>query len=518
MPKKNAEPSSRLDLPTDPPEENSDLIQEMLIEDAIEKIDCENSYYHFFRHAWEALEPETPFEDNWHIKYLCDVLQAEVERIGKRLPKTHDLIINISPRSSKSTLVSICLAPWAWIKYPWLKFINSSHSMDLSTEHCVKGRDLIQSDWYQGHWSENFQMKGDQNVKTHYANNRGGVRYAASVGKKISGKGADMIIPDDLIDPEEFESEKAIKAAVSHYNSLYGRLNNKKVGIRIMVMQRVAEEDPTGVEIKRRPHKYKLVCLPAELIEGVSEVSPPELKKFYKDGLMDVNRLDREILDESKEVFGDWKYGCLFLQNPTSHEGIILKREWWQTYEILPRRFDKMIQTWDMAFKGENKAKKKAKTDFVVGQVWGKIGADSYLIDQVRGRWDFTQTIEQLRLLSEKYPLARAKYIEDKANGPAIMSAMKHEIPGLIAWPPDDEPEMKEWDKVARANACTPELKAGNVYIPAPALKGWVYAFIDEHASFPFGANDDQVDATTCALLTFYGRHLNTLRNLMERQ
>lgn len=498
-------------------EDNSDLIDDLEFDDRVEREACEDSYYEFFKAAWDVIEPETPLDDNWHIKYLCDILQAEVERIAARRKREHDLIINISPRSSKSTIVSICLAPWAWIKYPWLKFINSSHSMDLSTEHCVKGRDLIQSDWYQDHWSDRYQMKGDQNVKTHYANTRGGVRYAASVGKKISGKGADMIIPDDLIDPEDFESEAAIKAAVSHYNSLYGRLNNKKVGMRVMVMQRVAEEDPTGVELKRRPQKYKVICLPAEMVEGVSEVNPPELKEFYVNGLMDVNRLDREILDESKDVFGDWKYGCLFLQNPTSHEGIILKREWWQTYEVLPRRFDKIIQVWDMTFKGDAKVKKKKKTDFVVGQVWGKIGAESYLIEQVRGRWDFTETIEQVRLLTEKHPLARAKYVEDKANGPAVISALKKEIPGLIAWPPDDEPELKEFDKVARANAVTPWLKAGNIYIPAPALRGWVYAYIDEHAIFPFGANDDQVDGTTCALLVLYGRQTNRLRKLMER-
>lgn len=499
-----------------PTEDNSDLIEEMLIDDAIEKIDCEGSYYEFFKAAWDVLEPETPFDDNWHIKYLCDILQAEIERIAERRRRERDLIINISPRSSKSTIVSICLAPWAWIKYPWLKFINSSHSMELSTEHCVKGRWLIESDWYQNNWGDRYQMKGDQNVKTHYANTRGGVRYAASVGKKISGRGADMIIPDDLIDPEECESESAIKAAVSHYNSLYSRLNNKKVGMRVMVMQRVSEDDPTGVEMKRRPQKYRLICLPAEIIDGVSEVTPPQLKKFYVNGLMDVNRLDREILDDAKDVFGDWKYGCLYLQNPTSHSGIILKREWWQRYDVLPPRFDKVIQVWDMTFKGENKAKKKRKPDFVVGQVWGKIGADSYLIEQVRGRWDFTETIEQVALLTQKYPEARAKYVEDKANGPAVISSLKHDIPGLIAWPPDDEPKQKEWDKIARANAVTPWLKAGNVYIPNEAMKGWVYAYIDEHAIFPFGANDDQVDGTTCALLVLYGHNTNRLRSLME--
>jgi len=127
----------------------------------------------------------------------------------------------------------------------------------------------------------------------------------------------------------------------------------------------------------------------------------------------------------------------------------------------------------------------------VVGQVWGVSGSGRYLVDQVRERMDFMGAVRALRLMSEKYPDARAKYIEDKANGPAVISALKSEVQGLI-------PVNPKGSKVSRAVAATPLLEAGNVYLKRGAK--FTSELLDEAALFPSGKNDDMVDAMTQAL------------------
>jgi predicted phage terminase large subunit-like protein len=137
-------------------------------------------------------------------------------------------------------------------------------------------------------------------------------------------------------------------------------------------------------------------------------------------------------------------------------------------------------------------------SDYVAGQVWGARGADRFLVDQYRGRLDMPATKAAVKELSRRFPQAVAKLIEDKANGPAVIQELQHDVAGLIAISP-------EGGKIARANAVAPHVEAGNIYLPHPAIAPWVEAFMEELAVFPHGRHDDQVDAMTQAL--------NRLRN-----
>src|SRR6266404_5616260 len=151
---------------------------------------------------------------------------------------------------------------------------------------------------------------------------------------------------------------------------------------------------------------------------------------------------------------------------------------------------DEVLISVDAAFKAA------ADSDYVVMQVWGKRGADFFLLDQVRDRMDFPTTCRALETLSAKWPMATAKLIEDKANGPALIAQLKSKIPGLIAVEP-------RGSKEARAAAVSPAIESGNVHLPSPEHAPWVHDFIEECAAFPKGANDDQVDAMTQALDRF---------------
>lgn len=206
-------------------------------------------------------------------------------------------------------------------------------------------------------------------------------------------------------------------------------------------------------------------------------------------------RFGPKEVEEQKLDLGSYAAAAQLQQRPAPAEGGILKRHWWKLLREMPRKFDEMIQSWDCSFK------ETSSSDYVVGQVWERSGVDKYLVDQVRRRMDCPTTMQEIVRLSEKYPKAQTKLIEDKANGPAVIAMLKHQLTGLIAVNP-------EGGKEARAHAVSPQIEAGNVYLLDPEVAAWVAGFIDECAAFPQGANDDQVDAMPQALLRL-GRKRN---------
>ncbi len=181
----------------------------------------------------------------------------------------------------------------------------------------------------------------------------------------------------------------------------------------------------------------------------------------------------------------------MYQQRPSPEKGSIFKRaslaRFWRMLPS-PAAWDRCVQSWDMAFKDED------DSDWVVGQLWVSLGADRYLVDQVRDRMSFADTIVAVEAFSAKWPQASAKYVEDAANGPAVISTLRSRIGGLI-------PVPAMGSKAARAHAVSAEFEAGNVHLPEPARTPWLSDYIEELALFPQGDNDDQVDATTQALL-----------------
>ncbi len=205
-------------------------------------------------------------------------------------------------------------------------------------------------------------------------------------------------------------------------------------------------------------------------------------------------RITKEFLDDERRALGPWfaqEYFCEFIQE----EGSIFKEEWVQFYDpaLLPY-WDSIIQSWDTA------GTKSASSDYVVGQVWARIGADFYLLDQVRGRWDFDETVQAIEAMASKWPQSFAKIIEAQPLGAALCSHLKHKIPGMI-------PIHVKDSKQQRALNCLPLWQSKNVYLPRPddGRYAWVYEYVQELTNFPSGEHDDQVDATTLALNQLQG-------------
>lgn len=219
------------------------------------------------------------------------------------------------------------------------------------------------------------------------------------------------------------------------------------------------------------------------------EVFKPRIHAATRNGQPDGEPvfLTREEIARKRRTMGSYIFGCQMLQSPSPDEGAIFKRDWIKYWTTLPKKFDRVILSLDCSFKD------KADNDFVVAQCWGQLGADAYLLDQARGLWDFVETLRQFISFVKKHPEARTKLIEDKANGPAVISTLKHDVPGII-------PVEPFGSKSARAYAVSPYWESGNVYIPRPDLFGWVEGFELELLQFPVVSHDDQVDAMTQAL------------------
>lgn len=192
----------------------------------------------------------------------------------------------------------------------------------------------------------------------------------------------------------------------------------------------------------------------------------------------------------------DWQ--ALYQGRPSPPEGGLLKRDWWRYFDA-PQwverdngvcwaiGFDELLISWDMAFKNLN------SSDYVCGQVWGRRGVQAYLLDQVHGRMSFVDTCLAVRTLAARWPQAAAKLIEDKANGTAVLNALRLVVGGMIGVEPDGSKE-------SRAAAVSPFVEARNVWLPAPEIAPWIGDFVEECASFPNAAHDDRVDAMTQAL------------------
>jgi len=429
--------------------------------------------------AWNVIEPATEFLSNWHIDLMAEYLEACYSREITRL------IINVPPRYMKSIAVTVAFPTWAWTKDPALRFQTASYSQSLSTKHSKDRRDIVASPWYQGIWGDDFQLTDDQNQKTEFENSAKGVMIATSVGGTSTGKGGDFLIVDDPHNPREAESDVQRQSAIEWFDQTFStRLNDKRRGVIIVVMQRLHERDLTG-HLLSGTEKWDHLCLPA-VAEKHTVVNFPSGRQVEREdqSLLWPEREGPEQIASMQGRLGSYGFAGQYQQSPSPREGGMVKRDWWRRFTN-PPVFDKLIQSWDLAFKGTT------DSDWVVGQVWGMAGANAYLVDQVRGKMDISETIRAIIDMTAKHPKTRAKYVEDKANGPAVIALLKNRIPGLI-------PVNPEGGKIVRANAVAPFIESGNVYLADDAP--WVLDFIEEWAVFPAGANDDQVDAASQAL------------------
>jgi len=459
---------------------------------ALEKKLCELSFYEFFKKAWHIVEPSIELSTNWHHKYLCDILQEEAQRIIDNKPKTKDIVINIPFRSTKSLLVTVMFPVWSWIKNPKFRFITASYSAELSIEHSTRSRDIINSPWFKDRWGELFHIKKDQNLKSRYENNFLGVRRATSVGGTVTGQGGDFLIVDDPVSPQNAASEIERENANEWYRTtFYSRLNNPLTGIRIVIMQRIHDNDLSGFLLYDNTSrlKYKHICIPAELSD---DVKPKKLEKYYdKNGLFWTDRFSKTILDDYKQALGSYGYAGQLMQTPTPLNSGMIKAEWLK------------IDKFKMMEVGE-----KTTVDFVIDPAYtasekndpsallAYIFKDNkwQIIDCVNVRKEFPELVKFIPQWVQKngYSNRSRIYVEPKASGKSIVQTLQKET-GLNVR--EDKPPSK--DKVARVQDISASLESGRVSL----LNGkWNEEFIQQLVKFPSAKHDDMVDCLVMAI------------------
>lgn len=414
-----------------------------------------------------------------HTDLICDSL----ERIEKGSLKR--LMIWLPPRHSKSMTVSESFPSYFIGKNPERRVIETSYGDNLAKKFGRANRSKVEQ---YGPSLFNICLSRANSSVTNWGieGHRGGM-ISAGIGGPITGEGADLLIIDDPIKNRAEANSPVYREMVWNewQNTLLTRLHPGAA--IIIILTRWHEDDLAGRLLELEPEKWEVISLPAEAEQDDllgRPVGAPLWPEYGYDAAW--------MLDKKREV-GSQVWASLYQQRPSPAEGNIIQREWLKYYTALPSRFDEVIQSWDCSFK-DSKASKSGVPDYVVGQIWGRKGAGKYLLDQIRGRLGFSATIRAIQSMTQKWPQARAKLIEDKANGPAVIDVLKDKIPGLIAVEP-------QGDKIARLQAVSPDFEAGNIYLPSPTIAVWVSDYIEELVSFPTATNDDQVDATSQALI-----------------
>jgi predicted phage terminase large subunit-like protein len=390
-------------------------------------------------------------------------------------------MVFLPPRHGKSEFISRYSTAWILGKFPDTRIILTSYEADFAASWGRKSRDLLE-EFGPSLFGVEVSSKSSAANRWDIEGHEGGM-VTAGVNGPITGKGADIgIIDDPVKNDQEAMSATYQERTYEWYKSTF-RTRLHKGGAIILIMTRWHENDLAGKLLAAQEEdgeKWDVVSLTAIAEEGDAlgrEPGEPLCPELFT----------LEALENIKKAVGAFWWAALYQQRPSPAEGGILKRNWWKYYRQAPEKFEEVIQSWDMSFKDFN------TSDYVVGQVWGRKGADKYLLDQVRARLDFPATVQAVRNLTSKWPQARAKLVEDKANGTAVIATLKNEISGLI-------PVNPEGGKIVRAQAVSPDIEAGNVYLPDPTIAPWIHDFVEECAAFPNGAHDDQVDAMSQAL------------------
>ena len=466
----------------------------------------------FVHEFWEVLEPGTPLAWGWALDAMCLHLEAAARR------KIRRLIINVPPGTMKSSLTNVFFPAWVWAELDaGERFLATAFNESLSIRDSMAMRRLVESPEYQERYGERVQLTRDQNSKSQFDTTARGRRLVKPITSATGARGNILLI-DDPNNAAEMDSRAHRRAITNAYDqSLSRRGADPKRYVQIVIMQRLHEEDLTGHlerkggwEILRLPEKYEP--------EYHTRTSLWEDPRTEAGELLFPEFRDEADYRQAELDLGSFGTAGQLQQRPVPAGGGIVKGWWWRYHapahliptlpplrlkvvaedgsvtEVdavvvpTPDTFDFTLTSWDLAFKD------KKDSDFVVGQAWGSRGADAFLLDQVRGRWDYVRSKAELLAFAERWPGIPEHLIEDKANGPAIISDLRSTAPGLIPYEPDGS-------KQSRVSAESSTIQAGNVYLPHPSLAPWVAAeYLPEWAQFPNGANDDQIDPTTQAL------------------
>lgn len=441
---------------------------------------CRRSFYYFVQQFWSEIIHEKPVW-NFHIEFLCKELQQIAERVKRREPTEYEYyIINIPPSSSKSTIISQMYVAWTWTIDPTQRFICGSYSKDIARKDASFAQTILNSDKYKLFFPS---LSLNKDAVDLIKNNKGGERFATSVGGSVTGIHGHQLIIDDPLNPQQSSSKVERDTANGWVTTtLSNRKVNQEVTPTIVVMQRLHEDDTTGYLIKRGV-SYKHICLPAELDENVRPLS---LAQHYQDGLFDPIRLSRDTLNKKKVTLGSYGYAGQMLQRPSPLEGGIFKKAWFKICD--PQSVPKLAVNFvvDTAYTSDEKNDPTGIMGYVSNN-------NLYITNFRKGHWEFLDQCKHIEEFTKEngYSVNSIIEAEPKASGKDVVNTLKKQTNLNIK-----EAKNPTKDKEARANDISPYVESGRVYL---VRGGWNDDFIEQCATFPNAKHDEEVDCLIMA-------------------
>jgi predicted phage terminase large subunit-like protein len=457
----------------------------------------------FVQLAWPEVEPDE-LVPSWHMEEICKHLERVSDGSCRRL------IITIPPGCTKSTIVSVLWPVWDWIAHPKRKWMHATFDQTLMFRDSGRARKLVRSAWFQARWGRVSVADGkdDQTTQTVWSTNKGGRRFSCTVAGKATGWHAEIQVVDDPTKPADIKLDPETAAAALERTwqwwrgTMASRRSNPKKFARVIIMQRLHELDLVGRILEESPGEYVHLNLPMEFEPEHACKTPWGGDRRTVEGeLLVPSRFDAAAVAEAKRDLGSQHAAAQLQQRPTPGEGNIFKRDWfterWETLVIK--------KTWTIVISADCTFKDSKSSDYVALHVWAYDGAKYYLIDRICDQLGLPATIRCLLTLIERWPRARSKLIEDKANGPAVEQVLRGKVSGILMVEP-------EGGKVARANAVSPLAEARDVVFPAThavlrlengtvLTYEWIDEMVETVCAFPFARHDDDVDAMTQALI-----------------
>jgi predicted phage terminase large subunit-like protein len=430
---------------------------------------------YFCQRSVEELFPGRTYNENWHTRAILYQL------LEVRKGNTTRLIINVPPRYYKSTIISVVFVAYLLGRDPTKKIMVVSHSNELAVELSNLTRNLMQSSFYRWVFPDTV-ISDKKNTETLFKTEQGGGRFAASVGGSVTGFGADLIIADDLQNPNDVLSEIKLKKTNEYLRStLLSRLENKKKGVMILTHQRLHPEDTTGFALEMGEWVHLKLPAIATEVEKIL-IGRGEYHIRQPGASLDPGREDEETLKKIEREVGPLVYSAQWQQEPTPPGGRLIKLEDFNRYTELPplHHCQGYVISLDPAVTAAE------TSDYSAATVWLVHGIKFYLVEVWRDKFDFPDLEKQCHLLEAKYK-PKLFVIENSHIGHALMAnaqrANKRHFKTLTP----------KGDKIERAAAQLGKIANGQVYLPADTSK--LEDFIYELKTFPGSKYDDQVDS-----------------------
>lgn len=449
----------------------------------------------FIHKSFNTIAPGKGYDPNWHVRALA--YQLEQVQLGR----VKRLVITMPPRMLKSISASVAFPAYLLGHDPGKRIVCVTYAEDLSELHARDCRAVMESDWYRRIFPKT-RIGRAKNATLDFETTRRGGRLSTSTGGTLTGRGGSLIIIDDPLRAADGMSVAKRATALDWFrNTLSSRLDDKRDGAIIVVMQRLHVDDLAGHLLEQGGWTH--LNLPAIALEDEEiEISKDQFHLRCEGEVLHETREPLTALESIKQDMGSFHFNAQYQQSPVPDEGNLVKWEWFGTFTAPPGADDKgqIVQSWDMAVKdGEN-------NDFSVCITAHIFRKEVHILDIFRKKLDYPSQRKAVIAQAQKHN-AKVILIEAAANGSPLVADLKHlNTPGI----PTPIAVKPRGSKVERLSVESHRIEAGDVRLPEKAP--WRDEFRSELLAFPHGRHDDQVDALS-QILTWSSRDSRSRRN-----